>query len=182
MNQALPIIHETAEELRTLMKAEARPKAQQRLHALYLVASAQARSRSAVARLLGVNRETIGAWLALYRRGGLALLLDLYTPPGRTSAVPPPVLTQLRERLQQPDGFASYGDIQRWLADHGVQMQYKAVQKLVAYKLLARPKVARPRHIKKGGGGSHVPGDGGGTDPRGRAARLPLAGRSALSG
>lgn len=150
MYQAMPPIQETVEELRVLMKAERRPKAHQRLHALYLVASGQAQSRSAVATLLGVNRDTIGAWFGLYHAGGRARLLDLYVAPGRTPTLSPTVLAALRERLHQPDGFASYGEIQTWLADtYGIQMQYKALQKLVAYKLGARPKVARPRHIKK---------------------------------
>lgn len=150
MYQAMPPIQETAEELRALMKAEHRPKAHQRLHALYLVASGHAHSRSAVATLLGVNRDTIGAWFTRYRTGGREHLLDLYVAPGRASTLAPDVLAALRERLEQPDGFASYGAIQTWLADtYGVQMQYQAVQKLVAYKLGARPKVVRPRHIKK---------------------------------
>lgn len=151
MYQALPAIHETAEVLRSQLKAERRPKAQQRLHALYLLASGQARSRIAVAALLGVNRETVGDWLALYQTGGLEALLDLYVPAGKVSAVPPPVLEALRERLHQPEGFASYGEIQTWLAEtHGIQMHYAALRKLVATKLHARPKVVRPRHIKKG--------------------------------
>jgi transposase len=150
MYQAMPPIHETAEELRDLMKAERRPAAHQRLHALYLVASGQARSRSAAATLLGLHRDTIGAWFRLYAEGGRARLLDLYSAPGKTSSVPPDVLAALRERLEQPDGFASYAAIQTWLAEtHGVQMQYAALHKLVAYKLKARPKVVRPRHIKK---------------------------------
>lgn len=150
MYQAMPPIQETAEELRTLMKMERRPKAHQRLHALYLVASGQAQTRSGVATLLGVNRDTIGTWFGLYRAGGRAHLLDLYVAPGRSLTLSPEVVVALRERLHQPDGFASYGEIQNWLADtYGVQMQYKALQKLVAYKLGARPKVVRPRHIKK---------------------------------
>lgn len=150
MDQAMPVIAETAEELRALMKSERRPKAQQRLHALYLVASGRARSRSAVAELLGLNRDTVGAWFALYAEGGRAHLLELYISPGKASSLPPEVLAALRDRLEQPEGFASYGEIQTWLAEtHGVQMQYKALHKLVAYKLQARPKVVRPRHIKK---------------------------------
>jgi transposase len=150
MYQALPSIQETAEELRDVMKAEHRPSARQRVHALYLVASGQARSRSATARLLGVHRDTIGAWFRLYVEGGRDRLLDLYSAPGKTSRVPPDGLAALRARLEQPDGFASYGEIQTWLAEtHGVQMQYAALHKLVAYKLKARPKVVRPRHIKK---------------------------------
>ena len=150
MYQALPAIQETAEELRSLMKQERDPKAQQRLHALYLIASGQARTRSAAAALLGVHRTTLGAWLALYAEGGRARLLDLYVAPGKASSVPPDVRAALQERLAQPEGFASYGEIQTWLAEtHGVHMQYAALHKLVAYKLMARPKVVRPRHIKK---------------------------------
>lgn len=150
MYQAMPVITEAVDELRALMKQEREPKALQRLQALYLVASGQAKSRSAVATLLGVHRTTIGNWFALYADGGRARLLELYVAPGKASTVPPAALTALRERLNQPEGFASYGEIQTWLAEqHGVQMQYAALHKLVAYKLQARPKVVRPRHIKK---------------------------------
>ena len=150
MYQAMPAIAETAEELRGLMKHERRPKAQQRLHALYLVASEQAHSRSAVARMLGLNRDTIGAWFKLYAEGGCQRLLELYLAPGRTPTLTPAMREALRERLNQPEGFASYGEVQTWLKDsYGVQMEYKAVHHLVAYQLGARPKVVRPRHIKK---------------------------------
>jgi transposase len=150
MYQPMPTIRESAEELRALMKAETRPKAQQRLHALYLVASGQAKTRSALASLLGIHRETVGDWLALYTEGGLERLLDLYVPPGKVSQVPPDVLQALRGRLDEPEGFGSYGEIQFWLAEvHGVRMEYAALHKLVAYKLKAKPKVVRPRHIKK---------------------------------
>lgn len=150
MYKPMPEIRESAEELRALMKQERNPKARQRLHALYVVASGQARSRCAVASLLGMNRDTIGDWFALYADGGRERLLDLYVSPGKTSSVPPLVLEALQKRLKAQEGFASYGELQAWLAEqHGVKMQYAALHKLVAYKLLARPKVVRPRHIKK---------------------------------
>lgn len=150
MYKPMPEIQESAEELRALMKQERNPKALQRLHALYVVASEQASSRSAVARLLGVNRDTIGAWFALYAEGGRERLLDLYVSPGKASSVPAAVREALRKRLEEEDGFASYGEIQTWLAEqHGVKMQYGAVHNLVRYQLNARPKVVRPRHIKK---------------------------------
>jgi transposase len=150
MYKPMPEIQESAEELRALMKQEPNPKARQRLHALYVVASQQANSRSAVARLLGVNRDTIGSWFALYAEGGRGRLLDLYVSPGKASSVPAAVREALVKRLEAEDGFASYGEIQTWLAEtQGVQMQYGAVHNLVRYQLKARPKVARPRHIKK---------------------------------
>ncbi|NJN15450.1 MAG: helix-turn-helix domain-containing protein [Oscillochloris sp.] len=150
MYKPMPEIQESAEELRALMKQERNLKARQRLHALYVVASAQADSRAAVARLLGVNRDTIGAWFALYADGGRERLLDLYVSPGKPSGVPPAVRAALVTRLEAEDGFASYGEIQAWLAEqHGVTMRYGATHHLVAYQLQAHPKVVRPRHIKK---------------------------------
>ncbi len=43
MNTAIPPIHESAEELKELLTRERRREKQQRLHALYLLASGQAR-------------------------------------------------------------------------------------------------------------------------------------------
>lgn len=150
MYQPMPEIRESAEELRALMQQERNPKARQRLHGLYVVASEQARSRSAVASLLGVHRDTVGAWFTLYAAGGRERLLELYISPGKASSVPPTILEALQKRLEAEAGFASYGEIQTWLADkHDVKMRYAALHKLVAYKLKARPKVVRPRHIKK---------------------------------
>jgi transposase len=150
MYQPMPEIRESAEELRALMKQERNPKARQRLHALYVVASEQARSRCAVARFLGVNRDTVGAWFDLYAEDGRERLRDRYVSPGKVSSLPPAALEALQKRLDEEDGFASYGEIHAWLAEqHGVTTQYAAVHKLVADKLKARPKVVRPRHIKK---------------------------------
>jgi transposase len=150
MNKTIPIIHEPAADLKQRLQQERDPRKRQRLHALYLLASGHATNRSAVATLLGLDRNTIGRWLTQYREGGLATLLAVYVPAGKRPALTPAQVTQLRQRLQQPDGFASYGAIQQWIATTlGVQMGYHAVHTLVHDKLQARPKVARPRHEKK---------------------------------
>ncbi len=71
-------------------------------------------------------------------------------PAGKAPALTPEQLGQLQQRLAQPDGFASYGEIQQWIATTlGVSMGYHAVHTLVHDKLRARPKVARPSHEKK---------------------------------
>jgi transposase len=177
MYKAMPEIRESAEELRSLMKQERHPQAHQRLHALSVVASAQARSRCAVASLLGVHRDTIGAWFALYEAGGRERVLDRSVSPGKASRVPPAVLEPLKQRLNEEEGVASYGAIQAWLAaQHGVQMQYGAVHHLVADHLKARPTVGRPRHRNKACSRDGVQGRSGGTDPRCRSCRLRAAG------
>ncbi len=150
MNKTLPIIHESADDLKQCLQQARDPRKRQRLHALYLLASGHAKNRSAVAALLGVDRNTVGRWLTQYRDGGLAALLAVYVPAGKRPALAPHQLAQLRQRLEQPDGFASYGEIQQWIATtFGVQMGYHAVHTLVHDKLRARPKVARPSHEKK---------------------------------
>ena len=150
MNTTLPPIHESADTLKQRLHQERDPRKRLRLHMLYLLASGQATNRSAVATLLGLDRNTVGRWLTQYRDGGLAALLAVYVPAGKRPALTPAQVAQLRQRLEQPDGFASYGEIQQWIATSlGVQMGYHAVHTLVHDKLRARPKVARPSHEKK---------------------------------
>ncbi len=150
MNKTVPIIHESVDDLRQRLHQERDPRKHQRLHALFLLACGQAPNRSAVAALLGLDRNTVGRWLAQYREGGLAALLAVYLPAGKRPALAPDQLARLRERLAQPAGFAAYGEIQQWIATtFGVQMGYHAVHTLVHDKLGARPKVARPSHEKK---------------------------------
>ena len=57
------------------------------------------------------------------------------------------MLEALRIRLQEPDGFRSYGEIRDWLAnEQGLEIPYKTVHQTVRYKLKAKSKVARPTH------------------------------------
>ena len=150
MNKSIPVIHESADELKQLLSQERHPDKHQRLHALYLLASGQARFRADVAHLLAVSRNTIGRWLDRYAHGGLDALLDLYVPPGKAPALHPDQVAQLQQRLQHPQGFASYDDVRQWLQEtFGVVLTYNATHKLVRYKLGAKLKVARPTHEKK---------------------------------
>ena len=150
MNRTMPAIHESADALKVRLQQARDHRKRQRLHLLYLLASGQARRRSQAAALLGVDRNTIGRWLTQYTQGGLDALLDIYVPAGKAPALAPAQLTPLQQRLAQPEGFASYGEIQQWIATTlGVQLGYHAVHTLVHDKLGARPKVARPSHEKK---------------------------------
>ena len=64
MKKSIPAIHETPEELRRLLHAERDAQQQQRVQALYLLQTQQARTRLQVAHLLGGSRHTVGRWLA----------------------------------------------------------------------------------------------------------------------
>lgn len=151
MRQPVPTIAESADELKAHLTHERHPAKRTRLHALYLLASAQAHSRQEVAALLGVDRNTVGRWLTAYRHGGLSALLAVYVPAGKRKPLTPDQLAVLQAALVQPQGFASFGAVQQWIADtFGVQLSYNATRKLVRYKLGAKLKVPRLSHQKKG--------------------------------
>ena len=158
MRRPLPPIHESVDELRRQMQGETHPLKRPRRHMLYLLASGQATTRQTVADLLGIHRNTVGRWLALYEQEGLEALVQVTPPPGATPAVNAEQEAQLRVALSEPQGFDSYGAVQVWLREtFGIEMEYQATHKLVRYKLGAKLKVARPSHQKKRTSGESIP-------------------------
>jgi transposase len=151
MRKKMPPVTESAAELLRRMKREPDLKQRQRLHALYLVASGQARHRKDVAQTLGVHRHSVAAWFAAYAAGGMEQALRYAVPqPTRTRRLTDTALAALKTHLQAPTGFASYGHIRTWLAEqHQVQLSYSSVYALVRGELRAKPKRPRPSHEKK---------------------------------
>jgi transposase len=152
MRKKMPTITESAAELVQRMQDEPDGKKRQRLHALYLVASGHARYRQEVAAALGVHRHRVAAWFAAYVIGGVEQALQYDVPrPTRARRMTDTALTALKEHLQTPAGFASYGHIRTWLAEpHQVQLSYSSVDAVVRGELRAKPKRPRPSHEKKG--------------------------------
>jgi transposase len=150
MKQPIPPIHETPEALKRLLAAERDAQKQQRLQALYLLQTQQARTRLHVARLLGVSRNTVGRWLTAYKTGGVPQMLTIAKAPGRVPLLSEAMREALCQRLAEPGGFASYKAIWQWLRqEHGVPVAYKTVHRVVRYTLRAKLKVPRKSHIKK---------------------------------
>lgn len=59
-------------------------------------------------------------------------------------------LERLKQRLQDPKGFHSYGQIQQWLVTElGLDIAYKTVYQLVRYQLKAKLKVPRTQSLKQ---------------------------------
>jgi hypothetical protein len=139
-------------ELQRRMHQEKDAKKRQRLHALYLAASGQARHRQDIAALLGVHRHSVAAWFDAYAAGGVehALRYQVSTPPVHRRMTET-ALQALRAKLEEPNGFAGYDQIRVWLAEaHQVTLSYSSVHALVRYQLRAKPKRPRPWHAKKG--------------------------------
>jgi transposase len=150
MRTPLPGIHEDADSLKQRLQHEHNGRKKPRLQMLYLLASGQAQSRLEVAQLLGVHRNTVGHWLALYASGGLDALLSLYVPAGRPLSLPPDVLAALEQTLQQPAGFASYVALRQWIKQTShLDVNDHTLYTIVRTRFNAKLKVARPSHTTK---------------------------------
>ena len=150
MNKKLPEISESVETLQQLMRSEKDASKKQRLNALYLIVSQQAKNRTEVAALLGVHRTTVGRWFAAYQQGGLCCFLERKKAKGRVPLLNVDIQAEIKERLASPDGFRSYEEIQHFILDEfDVQVSYKTVHKLVHYKCKAKLKVPPRSHKKK---------------------------------
>lgn len=143
-------IQESREELEHRLKAQTTGTGKERLQMLYWLKLGKLSKRQQLAQLLHRSESTITRWVAQYRGGGLPALLEVKQAPGKPAKVPPEAVAQLRQRLQQPPGLKSYGEVQQWLQQTcGVNAAYKTVHKLVRYQLQAKLKVPRPRSHKQ---------------------------------
>ena len=150
MRKVLPVIVEDADILKQRLSRERNGRKKPRLQMLYLLASGQAQTRQDVARLLGVHRNTIGHWLAIYATGGLAALLAVYVPAGKPISLSPGVLASIEQALQEPAGFASYAALRPWVQQtHHVEIHYHTLYTIVRTRFRAKLKVPRPSHTKK---------------------------------
>ncbi|NEO61724.1 MAG: helix-turn-helix domain-containing protein [Moorea sp. SIO4G2] len=86
--------------------------------------------------LVGCHRTTVSRWFSLYRRGEIEGLLEHNKKSGRPRKIPLDVEEKLRLKLQQPEGFSSYGEVQLWLKGLcGMDIPYATVYKYVRTRL-----------------------------------------------
>jgi transposase len=138
-------ITETEADLKQLLRTQKTASDKERIQLLYLLKTAQATTIQTAAALLGRHRVTVQEWLRLYRSGGLEAMLKHNPRSGRRQSMPQWAQEALNQRLHQPEGFESYGEICQWLESQlGISAPYKTVHQWVHYRLKASPKVARP--------------------------------------
>jgi transposase len=143
-------IVESAEDLKKLLGQQKTASGKERVQLLYLLKSQQAKTVQEAARMLGRHRVTVQEWLRKYREGGLKGLLEGRVSTGRSRAIPLWAAQALDKRLQESEGFNSYGEICQWLEERlGITANYQTVHQLVYYRLKGSPKVARTQSIKQ---------------------------------
>ena len=150
----LPEVKERVDDLREHLRVESRGRQKQRLQALYLIRTDQAKSRRGIARLLGVGKKAVGLWLDRYEAEGLEGLLSIRTHSNRAYSLTPEQEEQLKQKLSEPEGFPSYGAVQSWINEtFGLALTYDTARQIVRYRLGAKLKVPRKSHTKKQGSG-----------------------------
>lgn len=79
-----------------------------------------------------------------YRSGGIGEILRTKKPTGRPRKIPQWAVKSLEKQLEKPEGFKSYGQIQRWLETTlGITAAYRTVHELTRYRLKAKLKVGQ---------------------------------------
>jgi transposase len=140
-------IRESTDQLKHLMHLQPSASAKERLQVLYLLKSLQAKDISTAAQLIGRDRTTVQRWLLKYEAHGIEKLIAPRSGQGRKSTIPADVNEALIEKLDDPNGMNSYGEIQHWLeTEHQLQVKYATLHRHVRYCLGAKLKVPRPEN------------------------------------
>ena len=140
---------ESAETLEALLAQEKEVRRRERLQFLYWHKTGQAKTRQALGKLLDRSQFAIGQWINTYRHRGLNGLLHLnYRGGNLAPSIPIAIQRQLKEKLAQPEGLASYKAVQLWLQEqHGLEVPSSTVFGTVKYRLRAALKVSRPSAV-----------------------------------
>ena len=73
-------------------------------------------------------------------------LLQHHSPPGGPSELTPEIRQALEQKLSDPHGWRSYGELKAWLQrECGIQAAYTTIHGWVRYKLGANLKLGRKR-------------------------------------
>lgn len=81
-----------------------------------------------LAKLVGRRRSTLQTWLAKFRAGGLAGLLERNTSPGVTSPVAAPKVQRQLQAGIKAGRWATASDVATWLKQaHGIERSRKSI-------------------------------------------------------
>lgn len=143
-------ITESTEYLKKSLKQARTASQTEKLQMLWWFKTGQVTTHKELSHRLNRDSSTITRWLQKYRLGGLKALLTEFVSSGKPPEIAGEMLEQLKVRLDSPEGFRSYGEIQQWLEQtFGRSFKYKTVYQTVHYRLGAKLKTPRPRSIKQ---------------------------------
>ncbi|MEO0491763.1 MAG: helix-turn-helix domain-containing protein, partial [Cyanobacteria bacterium J06659_2] len=143
-------IKESEAELKKRLNHARHSSQTEKLQMLWWIKTGQVSQHQEVAQRLGRDTSTITRWLQRYRQNGLGALLAIHTAPGTPPSLTQEVLDSLKDALNRPEGFSSYGEIVEWLnQEHGLDLKYGNVYNWVRYRLVANFNVASPKRFQQ---------------------------------
>ncbi|MDB9516456.1 helix-turn-helix domain-containing protein [Roseofilum reptotaenium CS-1145] len=143
-------VSESVGELQNRLSKSKTASEKERLQMLYWLKIGKVSTRKELSQRLCRNEATITRWLRKYGKGRIRELLEVKKAPGKERKIKGELLEKLSERLNEPKGFNSYGEIQEWLQEkQGEIVKYKTVHKTVRYKLGGKLKTPRPRSVNQ---------------------------------
>ena len=105
-------IHESAAELKMLMKQQKTGLGYAKVQSLYLLKIKLVENVNYLAVIIGRGESTIHRWLQLYKQGGLSSLLAEPPKTGRPKKIDIETVAKLQQELSDSKGFISYREIQ----------------------------------------------------------------------
>lgn len=146
-------ILESADDLYQQLQKASHTIQRSKLQILWWLKTNKVHSVAQLSEWSGYHRTCISRWLSCYRRQGLSTMLAIKRSSGRPSVMPTKIKEKLQDKLNTETGFSSYKEIQAWLAtEHGLNLEYKTVHKIVRYDLKAKLKRPRPVSVKQAAG------------------------------
>ena len=112
--QLIVAIAESAESLEQQLKNSRTASQKERVQMLWWLKTGQITQHQILAKRLGRDGSTVTRWLQKYRQGGLSELLTVKSAPGKLPHLSEDAIAGLQQRLEQPPGFKSYGEIVEW--------------------------------------------------------------------
>jgi transposase len=125
-------IQESATYLKQLFEQESDARKRERLQALYLLKSGKVTELKQLSAILGRNTSTLYRWFQQYKYQGLNRYLEINSPPGKPSLIPPEILDNIIENIENSEEFRSYTDIQAWVEkEYNLSVDYYVIYRAV---------------------------------------------------
>ena len=146
------VVKESTEKLMRLLK-EAKPIIAPRLRMLIEIKKSKefGLSKRELAKLIGVNHNSIQTWRKLYEHGGITKLCTHNKIGFRPSVIEKEEHELIEKKLKDPtNGLTGYKELQAWIeSEFGKKIKYNTLLKYCIRNFGAKSKVARKSHIKR---------------------------------
>ena len=144
-------VRETKQQLQALLKKQPASLRGRIVMLLTIKKSERALSKIELARLVGVNPNSIQSWRTLYVSKGINGLLTHNKGGKRREVITPGVHKAIEKRLRSPENaFGSFKELQQWVEEHYIKgIKYVTLNAYVKRHFGAKLKVARKSHINK---------------------------------